>query len=813
MHTHDHVEHETNPTLDPVCGMTVEPGRAKGGHFDHAGTSYWFCNPKCNAKFAAEPDRYLTPRPLPMTTTSASAYVCPMDPEVRAERPGACPKCGMALEPEDFAGPETHVEYTCPMHPEIVRDAPGACPVCGMALEARTVTTGEPVNHELIDMTRRMWVSAGLALPTLLLAMSDMIPTQPVQRLFGVHAVLWMQLVLSTPVVLWGAWPFFVRGAASLRNRHLNMFTLVAMGTGAAYGFSVAALLFPRWLPPSLLGHHGVPPVYFEASAVITALVLMGQVLELRARSRTGNALRALLGLSPKTARRLRADATEEEIPLSAVRAGDQLRVRPGEKVPVDGLVVHGRSSVDESMVTGEPLPKEKVPGDRVVGATVNGTGSFVMSAERVGKDTMLARIVQMVSTAQRSRAPIQRLADAVAAWFVPAVIVIALATFAVWSLVGPEPRFAHALVNAVAVLIVACPCALGLATPMAIMVGTGRAAQAGVLFKSAEPLEALEKIDTLVIDKTGTLTEGRPTLVAVESLVMDPNTLLQLAASVEHQSEHPLASAIIAGAKSRALALLEARAFESITGKGVRAEVGGQVVQVGTHAMMGGSADGAALDASATSRRKEGQTVVLVSVDGKAAGLIAVADPVKQNAVSAIAGLVADGLRIVMLTGDRLETARAVAAQLGISEVRAEVLPHQKAEVVKALQSEGRRVAMAGDGINDAPALAQANVGIAMSTGTDVAIESAGVTLLGGHLDGILRARQLSRATMRNIRQNLFFAFFYNAIGIPIAAGALYPIFGLLLSPMIASAAMSLSSVSVIANALRLRRAHFRPE
>ena len=805
-----HIHHDSDPSpamaTDPVCGMTVDPGTAKGGHVDHDGTRYWFCNPKCNAKFATDPAHFLAPAQPPLAPAGAT-YVCPMDAEVRQDRAGACPKCGMALEPESVALTSTRVEYTCPMHPQIVRGEPGPCPICGMALEPRTVTVAESVNHELADMTRRFWVSAALALPTLFLAMSEMIPGQPVQHALGMRVVLWVQFVLSTPVVLWGAWPFFQRGVASVVNRHLNMFTLIAMGTGAAYGFSVAALLFPHWLPPALLGTHGMPPVYFEAAAVITALVLMGQVLELRARSETGSAIRALLGLAPKTARRVRPDGTEEEVVLAAIQIGDRMRVRPGEKIPVDGVVINGASSVDESMITGEPLPREKAQGDRVVGATVNGTGSFVFSAERVGEDTMLSQIVQMVASAQRSRAPIQRLADTVASWFVPVVILVAITTFVIWLFVGPEPRLAHALVNAVAVLIIACPCALGLATPMAIMVGTGRAAQAGVLFKSAEPIERLERIDTLVVDKTGTLTEGKPKLIAVEAVRADQAVLLHLAASVEHASEHPLASAIVAGAKARDVALSPVLDFVSNTGKGVQGQVDGHLVQVGSLALLGNSTAAVELDKLAAKRRDEGQTVVLVAIDGIPTGIIAVADPVRGEAGSTIAALLAEGVRIVMLTGDNLKTAQAVASQLGIGDVRADVLPHQKAEAVKALQAEGRVVAMAGDGINDAPALAQADVGIAMGTGTDVAIESAGVTLLGGQIDGILRARRLSRATMRNIRQNLFFAFIYNVVGVPIAAGALYPFFGMLLSPMIASAAMSLSSVSVVANALRLRR------
>ncbi len=762
---------DSKTETDPVCGMKVDPSAAKGGSFTHAGTTYFFCNPKCNAKFAADPASFLRPTQAPLPAQPpGTIYVCPMDPEIRQNHPGACPKCGMALEPE-------------------------------------TVTAEEPPNHELIDLTRRLWVSVALAVPTLVLAMSEMVPGQPLQHALGMRTVLWAQFVLSTPVVLWGALPFFQRGLASVVNRHLNMFTLIAMGTGAAYGFSVLALLFPGLLPRSFYGDHGSPPVYFEAAAVITALVLMGQVLELRARSQTGSAIRALLGMAPKHARRQRPDGSEEDVPLADVAVGDLLRVRPGEKVPVDGVVTDGSSSVDEAMLSGEPIPIDKRTGDRVTGATINGTGSFVFRAERVGKDTMLSQIVQMVAAAQRSRAPIQRLADRVSSWFVPVVVIVAFATFAIWALLGPDPRLAHALVNAVAVLIIACPCALGLATPMAIMVGTGRAAQAGVLFRNAEPIETLEKVDVLVIDKTGTLTEGKPSLVAVEATGSDENTLLHLAASLEQNSEHPLAAAIVAGAHARQMKLLVVTHFQSVTGKGVEGEVDGHHVQVGTATLFSPSTEVAALDARAAVRRAEGQTVMLVAIDGKPAGLLAVADEVKTNAAVTIRALQAEGLRVVMLTGDNKQTAGVVARQVGIDDVRAEVLPNQKAEVIKALQAEGHTVAMAGDGINDAPALALAHVGLAMGTGADVAMQSAGVTLLRGDLSAILRARRLSRATMQNIRQNLFFAFIYNLVGVPIAAGALYPWFGLLLSPMIASAAMSLSSVSVIANALRLRR------
>jgi P-type Cu+ transporter len=797
---------------DPVCGMTVAAGTAAGSH-EYRGTTYYFCSAHCLHKFKADPEAFLNPSPPQQPSAPAPAgakYVCPMDPEVVSDRPGACPKCGMALEAEMPAAPLTRVEYTCPMHPEIVRDGPGSCPICGMALEPRTVMLEEAPNPELEDMTRRFWWGAALALPVLLLGMSEMIPGQPVQHALSPRLVNWLQFVLATPVVLWGGWPFFQRGWASIVNRSPNMFTLIAIGTGAAYLFSVAALFVPGVFPASFRGHGGEVAVYFEAAAVITALVLLGQVLELRARSRTSSAIRMLLGLAPKTARVIRPGG-EEDVPLERVQPGDLLRVRPGEKVPVDGVVTDGRSSVDESMVTGEPIPVEKTAGSKVTGGTVNGTGGFVMKAERVGADTLLAQIVRMVGEAQRSRAPIQRLADAVSAWFVPLVVLVAVATFIVWAVAGPEPRFVYALVNAVAVLIIACPCALGLATPMSIMVGTGRGAQAGVLVKNAEALEVMEKVDTLVVDKTGTLTEGRPQLVTVIAAAgFDEARLLKLAASLERASEHPLAAAVVAGARGRGIELLDAGNFESITGQGVTGSVDNQSVALGNRRLMErlGVAATASLNEEADRLRGEGQTVMMTAVDGRFAGLLGVADPVKESAAEAVARLKAEGVRVVMLTGDNERTAQAVARRLGLDEVFADVLPGQKAEVIRRLQSEGRVVAMAGDGINDAPALAQAEVGIAMGTGTDVAMESAGVTLVKGDLRGIVRARRLSRAVMSNIRQNLFFAFVYNVLGVPIAAGALYPFFGLLLSPMMASAAMTFSSVSVIANALRLRRA-----
>ena len=696
------------------------------------------------------------------------------------------------------------------MHPQIVRDKPGNCPICGMALEPRTVSLADEENPELVEMTRRFWVGVVLTVPLLLIAMSDFVPGNPLERIVSMRVLGWVQFALATPVVLWGGWPFFVRGWQSIVNRSLNMFTLIGLGVSVAYLFSVIAKLFPEIFPPSFRDVSGGVPVYFEAAAAITTLVLLGQVLELRARSQTGAAIKALLGLAPKTARRLNESGTEEDVPLDQVQVGDRLRVRPGEKVPVDGAVIDGASAIDESMVTGESIPVEKHSGDRVIGATVNGTGSFVMRAERVGAETLLAQIVQMVADAQRSRAPIQKLADVVSGYFVPAVVAMAVITFVGWSIWGPEPRMAHGLVNAVAVLIIACPCALGLATPMSIMVATGKAAQSGVLFKNAEAIEIMRKVDTLVVDKTGTLTEGKPKLVSVVTVdAVDEQTLLRLAASLEKGSEHPLAAAIVAGAQERSVKPTDANAFDSLTGKGVTGEVDGHRVALGNRALLDElKIDPGELATKAESLRADGQTVMFVAVDGKAAGLIGVADPIKETTAEAIRQLHEEGIRIVMLTGDSRTTAEAVARKLNIDEVVAEVLPNQKVDVVKKFQAEGRFVAMAGDGINDAPALAQAQVGIAMGTGTDVAMKSAGVTLVKGDLRGIVRARVLSRLTMRNIKQNLFFAFIYNSLGVPIAAGALYPFFGILLSPMIAAAAMSFSSVSVIGNALRLRRA-----
>jgi P-type Cu+ transporter len=714
----------------------------------------------------------------------------------------------MALEPLTSVAPATRTEYVCPMHPEIVREEPGSCPICGMALDPRTVAAEKEVNPELVDMTRRFWISLVVTAPILLLAMSEMIPGRPIQHASSTRLLTWSQFALATPVALWGGWPFFQRGWVSIINRSLNMFTLIAIGTGTAYLYSVIATLFPDIFPYSFRTHSGEVAVYFEAAAVITTLVLLGQVLELRARSQTSSAIKALLGLAPKTARMLRDDGTEADVPLDRVQPDDRLRVRPGEKVPVDGIVLEGTSAVDESMVTGEPIPVEKTSGSRVTGGTVNGTGGFVMRAERVGSDTLLAQIVHMVSEAQRSRAPIQRLADVVASYFVPAVVLVAMFTFLVWGLYGPEPRMAYALVNAVAVLIIACPCALGLATPMSIMVGTGRGAMAGVLIKNAEALEVLEKVGTLVVDKTGTLTEGKPHLTSVVALPKQNEAeLLRLAASLERGSEHPLAAAIVAGAQTKGLALPETEDFRSITGKGVIGTVDGRAVALGNRKLFEElTIDLGIFSERAEDLRRDGQTVMFVAIDGRPAGLLGVADPIKDSTYEAVQMLREDGIRVVMLTGDSRTTAEAVARKLGIEEVEAEVLPEQKGNVVKRLQATGRVVAMAGDGINDAPALAQAQVGIAMGTGTDVAMESAGVTLVKGDLRGIARARRLSRGTMRNIRQNLFFAFIYNALGVPLAAGVLYPMFGLLLSPMIASAAMTFSSVSVISNALRLR-------
>ena len=793
---------------DPVCGMTVSPD-SRYRHV-HGGQTYLFCSAKCLTKFHASPADYIASplAPAPAAVTGGMIYTCPMHPEVRLPTPGSCPKCGMTLEPvAPVSTPANAIEYTCPMHPEVVRNAPGSCPKCGMALEPRNAVSED--NTELDDMARRFKLSAALALPVFFMAMVSELTPQLVPDYVSMTALQWIEFALATPAVLWGGWPVFKRGYESVVNRSLNMFTLIALGVGVAWIYSVVAMLLPGIFPPSMRSMGETVPVYFEAAAVIMALVLLGQVMELRARSQTSAAIKLLLGLAPKTARIVRTNGSEEDIPLEQVQPNDVLRVRPGEKVPVDGVVLDGTSSLDESMVTGESIPVEKTAGTRLIGATVNGTGSLLMRAERVGAETLLAQIVHMVSEAQRSRAPIQRLADVTAGYFVPAVIGIALATLAVWGALGPEPRLAHAIVNAVAVLIIACPCALGLATPMSIMVGTGRGAAAGVLIKNAEALETMEKVNTLVVDKTGTLTEGKPKLTAVVALSgFIEDEVLRLGASLERASEHPLAAAIVNGAQEKNIALTAVSEFRSVTGKGVLGSVEGRTVALGNLKLFEElHIDAGDLPVRAETLRGDGQTVMLLAIDGKAAGLIGVADPVKESTAEAIRALHEEGVQVIMLTGDNRLTAEAVAKKLGIDRIEAEVLPEQKSTIVKQLQAEGRIVAMAGDGINDAPALAQAQVGIAMGTGTDVAMESAGITLVKGDLRGIVRALRLSRATMRNIRQNLFFAFIYNVLGIPVAAGVLYPFFGLLLSPIIAAAAMSFSSVSVITNALRLRR------
>lgn len=826
-------EKATRPLVkDPVCNMDVDPATAAGSS-EYKGQTYYFCSLGCVKRFNADPEKYLAPKPsaagvpksqmvqigsiipAPAATPppikpeqdqsrgkGTVTYICPMDPEVRESKPGACPKCGMALEPET-------VEYTCPMHPEIVRSGPGNCPICGMALEPRVAASmHEEDDSELRSMQRRLWVGVALSIPLLAISMGGMAAGSPLHKL-PAGWMEWLQLALATPVVLWGGWPFFHRGWASLVNRHLNMFTLIAMGTGTAYLFSVIATLAPGIFPASFLGHGGRPEVYFESAAIIVTLVLLGQVLELRARRQTSSAIKALLNLSPKTARRLRNDGSEEEIPLEHIHRGDRLRVRPGDRIPVDGSVEEGSSVVDESMITGESMPVEKTSGVRVVGGTVNQSGSFIMRAEKLGSETLLAQIVRMVAEAQRSRAPIQSLADKVSGYFVPAVLLVAVLTFFAWSVWGPEPRFAYALVNAVAVLIIACPCALGLATPMAVMVGTGRGAHAGVLVRNAEALELMEKVDTLVLDKTGTLTEGKPRMASILSTGgITQADLLLLVAAVEKLSEHPVAAAIVKEAEQRKLKLPQAANFQSFTGQGVAGTVQGRQILVGTSEFLASKGiDASLLSLQAETLRKQGQTVVLAAIDNKAAGVIAVADLIKSSARDAVDSLKRSGLRLVMLTGDNRATAEAIAKQLGIAEFEAEVLPQQKLAIVKKLQAEGRTVAMAGDGVNDAPALAQADVGIAMGTGTDVAMESGDITLIKGDLNALMRARNLSRATMSNIRQNLFFAFIYNLLGVPIAAGVLYPFTGLLLQPVFAAAAMSFSSVSVIANALRLRR------
>ena len=768
-HDHVHATETAGKVKDPVCGMTVDPHTAKH-RADYNGQPYYFCSAGCRTKFVADPVKYLKPEAAKSEPVPAGTI------------------------------------YTCPMHPQIRQVGPGSCPICGMALEPELVSAEAKPNAELQDMTRRLWIGLALTLPVFILEMGS--------HLFDVHHIIsptvsnWVQLVLATPVVLWAGFPFFERGWKSLETRNLNMFTLIALGTGVAWAYSMVATLLPDLFPPSLRGMGGAVPVYFEAAAVITVLVLVGQVLELRAREQTSGAIRALLNLAPKTARRLNADGSDEEVQIDVISVGDRLRVRPGERIAVDGSVVDGKSNVDESMVTGEPLPVSKSVGAKVIGGTINGSGALIVRAEKVGRDTMLARIVQMVAEAQRSRAPIQRLADQVAGWFVPLVIGIAVLAFASWMLFGPEPRFSYALIAAVSVLIIACPCALGLATPMSIMVGVGRGAQSGVLIKNAEALERMEKIDTLVVDKTGTLTEGKPKVTAISTApsISEPD-LLRLAASLEQASEHPLGAAIVLAARERNIALSDVRDFASPSGKGVSGVIDDRKIVIGNRTIFDETGiDTSVLAADAEKLRADGATAVYVAVDGKAAGIIAIADPIKASTPSALRKLTDSGVHVIMLTGDNTTTAKAVAAKLGIDDVKADVLPEDKARIVSELRSQGRAVAMAGDGVNDAPALAAADVGIAMGTGTDVAIESAGVTLVKGDLEGIARARRLSEATMSNIRQNLFFAFVYNAAGVPIAAGALYPVFGLLLSPIIAAAAMALSSVSVIANALRLR-------
>jgi Cu+-exporting ATPase len=822
---------KTGETLvkDPVCNMDVNPVAAAGSS-EYKGKTYYFCSLGCVKRFNGDPEKYLAPKiapaglpktqmvqiggiaplksagqavPQPQETGKGTVtYICPMDPEVRESKPGACPRCGMALEPETL-------EYTCPMHPEIVRNAPGSCPICGMALEPR-VAAGihEEDDSELRSMQRRFWVGVALSIPLLAISMGGMAAGSPLHNLPD-GWMEWLQFLLATPVVLWGGWPFFQRGWASLVNRHLNMFTLIAMGTGTAYLFSLIATLAPGIFPASFLGHGGRPEVYFESAAIIVTLVLLGQVLELRARRQTSSAIKALLNLNPKTARRLRPDGSDEEIPVERIQRGDRLRVRPGDRVPVDGVVEEGNSAIDESMITGESMPVEKSSGIRVVGGTVNQTGSFILRAEKLGSETLLAQIVRMVAEAQRSRAPIQSLADKVSGYFVPAVVLVAVLAFVGWAIWGPEPQFVYALVNAVAVLIIACPCALGLATPMAVMVGTGRGAHAGVLVRNAEALEVMEKVDTLVLDKTGTLTEGKPRMTSILSTNgITEVDLLILVAAVEKLSEHPVAAAIVREAEQRKLKLPQAANFQSFTGQGIAGEVLGRKIAVGIPDFLAGmGVDTTPISLQAETLRKQGQTVVLAAIDGKAAGVIAVADPIKSSARDAVDTLKRSGLRLVMLTGDNRATAESIAKELGITEFEAEVLPQQKLAIVKKLQAEGRTVAMAGDGVNDAPALAQANIGIAMGTGTDVAMESGDITLIKVDLNALMRARNLSHATMSNIRQNLFFAFIYNLLGVPIAAGVLYPFTGLLLQPIFAAAAMSFSSVSVIANALRLRR------
>lgn len=792
---------------DPVCRMKIEEEDAVGT-LVYQGVTYYFCSPKCKEKFDQNPEAFLTRGDAGDHTTETAQHSSGF--EVGYDKgTTSCPACEITPKPLISPGSLARTEWTCPMHPEIIRASPGSCPICGMALEPRTYA-GEERNPELVDMARRFWVSLVLLIPLVFVAMGSMIPgvASMISNLIPPQLMKWVELLLATPVVLWAGWPFFARGWNSIKTRNLNMFTLIALGVGVAYLYSVIAALFPGIFPASFK-RNGEVSLYFEAAAVIVTLVLLGQVLELKARSKTGAAIKALLGLAPKTARRIK-DGVEEDIPLEHVKPGDILRVRPGEKIPVDGVVIDGTSSVDESMVTGEPIPVEKEKGDRVIGATVNGTGMLIMKAEKVGADTLLAQIVHMVAEAQRSRAPIQKLADVVAAYFVQIVVAVAVITFIAWAWIGPEPRMAHAIINTVAVLIIACPCALGLATPMSIMVAMGKGATAGVLFKNAEAIEVMEKVDTLVVDKTGTLTVGKPSLMEiVPAKGFDERSILHFAASLERASEHPLGAAIVKGAEQRGISLIGVENFESLTGKGVVGEIQGHRIALGNRKLLDDfGIDPDELSEKAEAMRKEGQTVMFIAVDGRIAGLLGVADPIKETTPEAIEALHREGIRIVMVTGDNRTTAEAVSKKLGLDEVIAEVLPDQKTHVVKRLQDEGRIVAMAGDGINDAPALAQAHVGIAMGTGTDVAMESAGVTLVKGDLRGIVRARRLSKATMRNIKQNLFWAFIYNTLGVPIAAGVIYPFFGILLSPIFAAAAMSFSSVSVVGNALRLRGA-----
>jgi len=809
----NYLQNKKSELKDPVCGMNVDENSEH--HTNIKQHDYYFCSANCLQKFEKNPEPFIHPEKHSAKCADGTCdldiglaqFTCPMHPEIIEDHAGSCPKCGMALEA--MGAPVTKTQYTCPMHPEIIQDEPGSCPKCGMALEAMTVSAEEDTT-ELDDMSRRFWFSAVFSLPVFFLAMiADVFPSFLPAGL-SMQAVQWVEFVLATPVVLWGGWPFYVRAVQSVQTWNLNMFTLIGLGVSVAWVFSVVALLFPHIFPDTMRHADGTVPVYFEAAAVITALVLLGQVLELRARSRTNAAIQLLLGLAPNTARLVTADGEEKDVPLEKVQVGDILRIRPGEKIPVDGEVTDGTSNVDESMVTGEPLAIEKVQGEKLIGATLNGTGSLLMRAEKIGGDTLLSQIINMVADAQRSRAPIQKMADSVAGIFVPIVVVVAIITAIIWGVWGPEPKLAYAIINAVAVLIIACPCALGLATPISIMVGTGRGATEGVLIKNAEALEMLEKIDTLVVDKTGTLTEGKPKLVAViPTGEIDEQKMLALVASLERASEHPLAEAIVKGAQQKNIDFLAVENFQSITGKGVTGDIDGHKVALGNAGLLQTqNINSDALSAQADEYRAQGQTVMLIGIDGKAAGLVGVADPIKETTAQAITDLHAEGINVVMLTGDSKITAQAVAKKLNIDQLQAEVLPEQKAEVVKKLQAEGHIVAMAGDGINDAPALAQAQVGIAMGTGTDVAMESAGVTLVKGDLTGIVRARRLSHATMKNIRQNLFFAFVYNSAGVPVAAGVLYPFFGILLSPMIAAAAMSFSSVSVITNALRLRKA-----